>query len=420
MAVAGLEDELRKAGLERCLAAAVEWCERMGPKDMEEIGEEEIFDDFAEALQLRPLERRRLLKGPMGASRAAGGGYAGEGINVSTAAAEPSAPSKNVQVVGKGTWVVRNTFLDFDDGARASDLQRASTVPAPPKEVEEDDEPCEPFEEADFLPTIDSSLYKTMTFDSFEEDRNWDWLQGRHLEAVEEQHEELQEQEYPAEQEAVGMMIPIEAMPGYVVPVQDMCYPAGCFAVPMDRFGRFPGAMEQLPMPDISSIGVTTTADNKRAQVLQRAFSVASNVYRIRWTVDARKLKSTDKEAVSPQFDLTFSGGVVPFKMIMRPRAVAQERGGASFKRSRGRGNIQLRCMAESDDGTKPVVTFRLGVGSDKAAKQLKPRGPVRHDFSEKNICGLPAGQDDWDFGKAVDDKTQTFVVCLEILSGSE
>lgn len=30
---------------------------RMGPKDMEEIGEE-IFDDFADALQLRPLERR--------------------------------------------------------------------------------------------------------------------------------------------------------------------------------------------------------------------------------------------------------------------------------------------------------------------------------------------------------------------------
>ena len=30
----------------------------MGPKDMEEIGEEEIFDEFAEALQLRPLEKR--------------------------------------------------------------------------------------------------------------------------------------------------------------------------------------------------------------------------------------------------------------------------------------------------------------------------------------------------------------------------
>ena len=28
---------------------------------MEEIGEEEIFEDFAEALQLRPLERRQRL-----------------------------------------------------------------------------------------------------------------------------------------------------------------------------------------------------------------------------------------------------------------------------------------------------------------------------------------------------------------------
>ena len=28
MAVPGLEDELRKAGLERCLEAAVDWCER--------------------------------------------------------------------------------------------------------------------------------------------------------------------------------------------------------------------------------------------------------------------------------------------------------------------------------------------------------------------------------------------------------
>eukprot|EP00913_Durusdinium_trenchii_P007699 g7233.t1 len=66
----------------------------------------------------------------------------------------------------------------------------------------------------------------------------------------------------------------------------------------------------------------------------------------------------------------------------------------------------------ESDTETKPVVTFRLSVGSEKAAKQLKPRGP--------NICGLPSGQDDWDFGKAVDEKTQTFVVCLEILSDAQ
>ena len=40
--------------------------------------------------------------------------------------------------------------------------------------------------------------------------------------------------------------------------------------------------------------------------------------------------------------------------------------------RSRGRGNIQLRCMAESDAAAKPVVTFRLLVGSEKVGEGRK------------------------------------------------
>lgn len=34
--------------------------------------------------------------------------------------------------------------------------------------------------------------------------------------------------------------------------------------------------------------------------------------------------------------------------------------------------------MAESDDGTKPVVTFRLGVGSDKAPLGMDGNGRSR------------------------------------------
>ncbi|CAJ1387123.1 unnamed protein product [Effrenium voratum] len=400
--VPGLEEELGLAGLERCLVAAMAWCEEMGPRDLEEIAEEDVFEDFCSALKLKPLERRRLLKGRLGRGRAGYGGAPKE------AAASEAAP----KAVGQA-FVVKNTFLELDDDEVRTALQRSSTTPAPTSPLEPEDEDAQEAEDAEETEEAGgataSAIYKTLTFDSWENGNDWDWIHRNQLEAVMEQPSEEFAQDPEAE---VGMMlIPMEAMPGYM-PMPEMCFTPGCFAVPMDRFGRFPGVMDQLPIPD------TTIADNKRAQVLQRAFSVASNVYRIRWTVDARKLKSTDKEAVSPPFDLTFSGGAVPFKMIMRPRVVAQERGGASFRRSRGRGNIQLRCMAESDTDTKPVVTFRLGVGSDKAAKQLKPRGPVRHDFSEKNICGLPRGQDDWDFGKAVDEKTQTFVVCLEILSG--
>lgn len=319
----------------------------------------------------------------------------------------------------KAPLMVKNTFLELDEGARSEALQRANTVPAPASNVQDllEDEEEEEATEVTEQPKVESNIYKTMTFDSFENGDDWLWLNRQQLEAVEEHHDEAPgdaPQEFVPEEAPCGMMfIPMDL----VMPVQPDMYP-GCFAVPMDRFGRFPAPEGGLP--DFTPLGVTTTADNKRAQVLQRTFSLATNIYRIRWTVDARKLKSTDKEAVSPQFEISFSGGNVPFKMIMRPRAVAQERGGASFKRSRGRGNLQLRCMAESDTETKPVVTFRLSVGSEKAAKQLKPRGPVRHDFSEKNICGLPSGQDDWDFGKAVDEKTQTFVVCLEILSDAQ
>ncbi|CAE7421337.1 KCNB1, partial [Symbiodinium microadriaticum] len=410
MSVPGLEEELQAAGLERCTKAAAEWCEQMGPRDLEEIGEPDVFPEFADALSLRPLERKRLLKGIQKASGS--GGYP---------AAVPAAAAKMPGNLGPGPAIfVKNTFLEMDNSEATAGLPRSSTTPAPASAYDDgeegaEDDPEEDPEESEQAEALSNPIYKTMTFDAWESGNAWDWMYKQGMESQESAQAptdpksvESIPEETPVMSGAVGMMfVPQEVMPSYAmaVPPPEMCMP-GCFAVPMDPFSRFPGAMDSMPPAldgSVSTIAVTTTADNNRAQVLQRAFSVSSNVYRIRWTVDARKLRSTDKEAVSPPFDLTFAGGQpVPFKMILRPRVVAQERGGASFRRSRGRGNIQLRCMAESDAAAKPVVTFRLLVGSEKAAKQLKPRGPVSHDFSEKNICGLPPGQDDWDFGKAV------------------
>lgn len=93
----------------------------------------------------------------------------------------------------------------------------------------------------------------------------------------------------------------------------------------MNRFSNWPGAMPPLPesgaMLDFSggysaasypsstaaaASGTAPTPERKRAQALQRAFSVASKCCRIRWTVDARKLlKSMDRELVSPGFDIS-------------------------------------------------------------------------------------------------------------------
>jgi len=172
-----------------------------------------------------------------------------------------------------------------------------------------------------------------------------------------------------------------------------------------------------------SSVGLDAPAPNeegpRRAKVLQSAFSVASCIYRVRWTVDARKLVSMDREHVSPAFDLSFAGPV-KFKMVMRPKVMSDEKGGQSFKKARGRGKILLRCVEDVDSQSvaKPVVTFRIAVGNSH--KQSLPRGPVRHDFSDKPICGLLEDTQQWDFTKAVDKSTHTFVVSLEVLSSPQ
>merc|ERR1712232_1018481 len=180
-------------------------------------------------------------------------------------------------------------------------------------------------------------------------------------------------------------------------PQPGMCWP-GMVAVPIGPFDPYPVApsIEKTPPP-----------------TLAQAFSVASSIHRIRWTVDARKLKSTDREAVSPNFEL-MEGSNIYFKMVMKPRKTEDSRGGNSFKKAKNKGTVQLRIVTGLEENVRLFVKFRLSIGNGgDGRKQERPRGPVRHDFADKPLCGLPEGKDEWDFGKVVDEATQTFVVCL-------
>ena len=55
----------------------------------------------------------------------------------------------------------------------------------------------------------------------------------------------------------------------------------------------------------VSQIEVQESCPPHLVETLCKPYS-AAQVYRIRWTVDARKLRSTDKEAVSPPFEAWF------------------------------------------------------------------------------------------------------------------
>merc|ERR1719502_146382 len=123
-----------------------------------------------------------------------------------------------------------------------------------------------------------------------------------------------------------------------------------------------PSAEELGPVPD----------PKPRSQVLERHLSAASQRDRIRWTIDSRKLKSSDREAVSPIFPVT-CGGDVNFKMVLKPKVLDSNKGGACFKKSRNKGYVELRCVTDLEaEGplVKPTLTFRLQIGS---AKRTEP-----------------------------------------------
>mmetsp|Transcript_132597 Transcript_132597/g.383307 ORF Transcript_132597/g.383307 Transcript_132597/m.383307 type:complete len:431 (+) Transcript_132597:62-1354(+) len=132
----------------------------------------------------------------------------------------------------------------------------------------------------------------------------------------------------------------------------------------------------------------------------------ADGVLRVRWTVDARKLKGNDKTVVSPPFEIP-SKATGTFKMMINPTP-SKLKGGATFRNSNGRGSVQLKCDTASESRLR--IRFSIGHGHEE------PRGPLEHNFALNGVCGLPKEVAEWDFTRVVDEAAKTFVVCLEFL----
>jgi len=136
-----------------------------------------------------------------------------------------------------------------------------------------------------------------------------------------------------------------------------------------------------------------------------------SGLQRITWCVDARGLRGNVKQVVSPSFQVPLDSNnpSTPFRMTLHPKRLSRCRGGATFELARGRGCVQLKC----EGGFSSEVGFHISIGSDNEKKYT--RGPVRHDFSQRVVAGLPKGNDEWDFFKAIDPQSDTFIIIIEI-----
>lgn len=118
-----------------------------------------------------------------------------------------------------------------------------------------------------------------------------------------------------------------------------------------------------------------------------------AEVTRLCWTIDKAKvmLASGDQIRISPLMEVPLGAGKEPakFKLMLKPQITSQEKGGASFKRAKGKCFIELKCEEGRDVIGNTQFSFWVG---DQA-----PRGPIEHNFGSDVVGRLPKELELWD-----------------------
>jgi len=131
------------------------------------------------------------------------------------------------------------------------------------------------------------------------------------------------------------------------------------------------------------------------------------DVTRVEWIVDARKIRGTDKVIVSPPFEIPSMLSAV-FKMMITPKFAMEGKGGASFKKSKGKGTVQLKCESHlDDDGT---LFFQIQTGCDESI--VSSVCVEEWNFADAPLYNC---QEDWDFVESLDVAKRSFSVILEV-----
>lgn len=168
-----------------------------------------------------------------------------------------------------------------------------------------------------------------------------------------------------------------------------------------------PAAAEASSQPAEASAGSSATGDLKDggaalklAPATAPTLTVSEDERAITWSVDAAKLRSKDKSAVSPAFKL--HGGSSEFKIFLFPSD--GERRADSFQKAQGRSVIHLKCFGH-DTGEPMQLYVRFAVGNQEWSNA------VLHDFAQSAVCQVPK---EWDL-KTVAGSSKSFAVSLEI-----
>jgi hypothetical protein len=164
---------------------------------------------------------------------------------------------------------------------------------------------------------------------------------------------------------------------------------------------ELPAKSRRVSWADVQDELPPLPAPNSGAPLMSREISKASGYHRVHWKLPKRILDGKDKQAVSPPFEVCG----LSFKVILTATKTEDEWGGWTFRKSKGKGKIELKCL-DTVPSHFEAMDFGMSVG--KAEKRRS-----KHNFADSATCGLPADDEEWHFKRYEDG--QSFMICVEV-----
>jgi len=154
-------------------------------------------------------------------------------------------------------------------------------------------------------------------------------------------------------------------------------------------------------------------------------------------------VNSTSQQWVSDPFFVKIHGAPVEFRGRFFAKQVPRSKKGLSFKKAKGLGNMELKCVGEPPEGNRFRVAFLAGPGvkhgslgnnsgtittvattsgaaPGEAARRTTRRKAQSHDFGTYPTLGLNRNDEFWDFSSLVDKKNQVVFIGIEMLPQSD
>lgn len=147
--------------------------------------------------------------------------------------------------------------------------------------------------------------------------------------------------------------------------------------------------------------------------ILKQEFNSELGCHRVEWRIDAKKLRSRDRQAISPPFELTVAQGgpAIMFKLMLTSLSAAGGKGGNSFKSSK-RGCVQLKCQG---DQMGAAGNLRIFFSMHGLNVSLPRRGPMTHDFSFSAVASLSGTDTEWHLASLLAEGSAYLTVCADI-----